>query len=121
MRQVLLTMRGRRPAVGVPADPPSRLAAGAIDIGLCAGATLIVARKYRFAAFAGITAGYHIACWATSGRTVGGMLMKQRVIAVDGSRLTPAQAALRFVTTPVAAARLRAVHDDIAGTDVVAD
>jgi hypothetical protein len=119
MRQLLLAMRGRRPAVGVPADPTRRLAAGAIDVALCAGATLIVAREHRLAAFAGITAGYHVACWATSGRTLGGMLMKHRVVAVDGSGLTPAQAAIRFVAIPVAAVRLRALHDDVAGTDVV--
>jgi hypothetical protein len=122
IRLQLLAMRGRRPAAGIPADPVRRVAAGAIDVGLCAGITLIVARRrHRLSALAGMAAWYHVACWATSGRTVGGALMHQRVVAVDGSRLTLAQAAIRLVALPAAAVRLRAVHDDVAGTDVVAD
>jgi hypothetical protein len=120
-RLLLLRMRGRRPVAGVTAGPAMRLAAGAIDAGVCAGLALLLGRRHRIAKLAGVTAGYHIACWVTSGRTLGGMVMHQRVVAVDGSRPTPAQAALRLAALPVALARLRAVHDEVAATDVIAD
>jgi hypothetical protein len=47
--------------------------------------------------------------------------MKQRVVTVDGSGLSPGQAMVRLALLPVAAARRRSVHDEIAGTDVIAD
>jgi hypothetical protein len=120
-RLQLLRLRGRLPVPGVPADVSSRLAAGAIDAGICAGIALVVARRRRFRALAAIAAGYHVAAWAVSGRTVGGAVMRQRVVSIDGSRPSIAQAALRFATLPLAAFRLRAVHDEIAGTDVITD
>jgi hypothetical protein len=40
---------------------------------------------------------------------------------VDGSGLSAGQAAVRLAALPVAALRRRNVHDEIAGTDVVAD
>jgi hypothetical protein len=121
VRLVLLRMRGRRPVSGVPADVSSRIAAGAIDVALCGALTLIVARRRRVRAFAAITAGYHVAAWSVSGRTVGGALMRQRVVAVDGSPLTVAQSVLRLVALPFAALRFRAVQDEVAATDVVVD
>jgi uncharacterized RDD family membrane protein YckC len=45
--------------------------------------------------------------------------MKQRVVAVDGSPLTPGQAIVRLLALPLAAVR-GDLHDEIAGTDVVA-
>ncbi|HZQ49017.1 MAG TPA: RDD family protein [Candidatus Dormibacteraeota bacterium] len=119
VRLVLLRMRGRVPAAAVPADVSSRMAAGAIDVALCAGLTLLLARRRRLRAFAAITAGYHVAAWAVSGRTVGGALMRQRVVSVDGSPVTAAQAVLRFISLPFAALRMRAIHDDVAETDVI--
>jgi hypothetical protein len=121
VRLVLLRMRGRRPASRVPADVSRRMAAGAIDVALCGALTLIVARRRRLRAFAAITAGYHVAAWSVSGRTVGGALMGQRVVAVDGSPLTVTQAVLRLIALPFAALRFRAVQDDVAATDVVVD
>jgi uncharacterized RDD family membrane protein YckC len=82
---------------------------------------LVVGRKRRLAALAGIAAGYHVACWSTSGRTVGGLLTRQRVVSVDGSRVSIGQALIRLLTLPLAALRVRAVHDELAGTEVVAD
>ena len=121
VRLVLLRLRGRRPAAGVPADVTRRLAAGAIDVALCGALALIVARRRRLRAFAAITSGYHVAAWSVSGRTVGGALMRQRVVAVDGSRVTPVQAVLRLIAAPFAAFRLRGVHDEVAATDVIAE
>jgi len=121
VRMVLLRLRGRRPSVGVPADVSRRLAAGAVDVAVCGVLTLALARRRRLRAFAGITAGYHVAAWSVSGRTIGGALMRQRVVAIDGSPVTPVQAVLRLISLPFAAFRLRAIHDEVAATDVVTE
>ena len=115
----LRRLRGRTPAPGVPASPALRIAAGLIDVGLCAGLALLAARRGRLAAFVAITAGYHLACWSISGRTVGGALVGQRVVSVDGSRPSWLQSALRLVTVPFSAIRMRAIHDEVAATDVI--
>ena len=121
VRQQLLWIRGRSPAAGIPASPIRRGLAGAIDVALCASIAMAVWRGRRFTALAGITAGYHLACWTASGRTIGGFLMGQRVVAVDGSKPSLVQAALRLLTLPLALVKLRAVHDEVAATDVVED
>jgi RDD family protein len=120
-RLQLLRLRGRKPVPGVPADVSARLAAGAIDAGICAGIALMAARRRRARAFLAITTGYHIAAWAASGWTIGGAIMRQRVVSIDGSRPSFGQAVLRFATLPLAAFRLRAVHDALASTDVITD
>jgi uncharacterized RDD family membrane protein YckC len=117
----LLRVRGRRPSPGVPAEPTRRIAAAAIDLGLCAALAASIGRRRRLPALLGIAAAYHVACWSLSGRTFGGLLMRQRVVAIDGSRPTVGQALVRLAALPVAALRLRAIHDEVAGTDVVAD
>jgi len=121
MRLHLLRVRGRVPSPGVPAAPTRRVAAGAIDAGLCAAVALTAGKGRRLAAFAGIAIAYHVACWSSSGRTIGGVIAGQRVVSVDGSRVSIGQALVRLVALPVAALRLRAVHDEIAGTEVVSD
>jgi hypothetical protein len=113
-RLVLLRMRGRLPAEAPPATPAARLAAGAIDAGLC----LLVARGRPRPALLVATA-YHLACWTFGGVTVGGLLLRQRIVAVDGSPLTLGQAVVRLAALPLAVLRLRAAHDEVAGTDVV--
>jgi uncharacterized RDD family membrane protein YckC len=60
-----------------------------------------------------------VACWTISGITLGGTLMHQRVVAGDGSNVGAAQALLRLAALPLSLMR-RDVHDEIAGTDVVA-
>lgn len=117
----LLRVRGRQPAPGVPSEPAKRIAAAAIDFGLCAALAVAAGRRRRLRVLLGIAAGYHVACWSLSGRTVGGLLMRQRVVAVDGSRPSAGQAVVRLLALPLSAVRLRAIHDDIAGTDVVSD
>ncbi len=121
VRMVLLRLRGRRPAAGVPADVSGRLAGGAVDVAVCGALTLLLARRRRLRAFAAITAGYHVAAWSVSGRTIGGALLRQRVVAIDGSRVTPIQAMLRLIALPFAALRFRAIHDEVAATDVVTE
>ncbi|HYT14564.1 MAG TPA: RDD family protein [Candidatus Nitrosopolaris sp.] len=120
MRMYLLRVRGRLPEPGVPAPPTRRLAAAAIDVALCA-AMALVARRRRLVAFAGIAAGYHVACWSVSGRTLGGAVTGTRIVAVDGSRPSIGQSIVRLLALPLAALRMRAAHDELAATEVVAD
>lgn len=117
----LLRVRGRQPASGMPAEPAKRIAAAAIDVALCAALAATSPRGRRLRALVGITACYHVACWSLSGRTLGGVIMGQRVVAVDGTRPSAGQAVVRLAALPVSALRLRAIHDEVAGTDVVAD
>jgi hypothetical protein len=117
----LLRVRGRQPAPGLPVDPARRLAAAAIDLGFCVVVASVIGGRRRIPVLFGIAAGYHVACWTLSGRTLGGAVMKQRVVSVDGSGLSAGQAIVRLASLPVAALRRRNVHDEIAGTDVVAD
>jgi hypothetical protein len=121
MRLHLLRERGRLPMPGMPAPPAGRIAAGVIDAGFCTAATLLAFQHRRLLALAAITAGYHIACWSVAGRTVGGVIVRQRIVSVDGSRVSPGQSMVRLLALPIAAMRLRAIHDQIAGTEVIAD
>ena len=115
----LLRVRGRLPSPGLPVEPAGRIAAAAIDVGFCVALAAVVGRRRRLATLLGIAAGYHIACWTLSGRTLGGAVMKQRVVSVDGSRLSVGQALVRLLTLPVAAMSRRNLHDEAAGTEVV--
>ena len=113
-RMALLQLRGRLPAEAPPAAPAARLAAGAIDAVVC----LALARGSLRRAIP-LAVGYHVACWSLGGLTLGGLLFGQRVVAVDGEAVTPGQALLRLAALPLSIFRLRAVHDEIAGTEVV--
>jgi hypothetical protein len=117
----LIRVRGRQPAPGLPAERSRRLAAAAIDAGFCLTMAAVIGRRRRLPVLLGVVAGYHIACWTISGRTIGGAVMKQRVVSVDGSPLTAGQALVRLASLPFSAVRGRNVHDEVAGTDVVAD
>jgi hypothetical protein len=113
-RLALLQLRGRVPAEAPPATPAARFAAGAIDAVVCLA--LSRGRWRRALPFA---VAYHVSCWSFAGLTVGGLLLRQRVVALDGRRVTPGQALLRLATLPLALLRLRTIHDELAGTDVV--
>jgi hypothetical protein len=115
----LLHVHGRQPAPGRPAGSSRRIAAAAIDIGVCAGLAIAIGRRQRIPALLGIAAGYHVACWSLSGVTLGGAVMKQQVVAVDGSKVSVGQALVRLALLPVAAVRRRNVHDGVAGTEVI--
>jgi RDD family len=118
-RLYLLHIRGRTPPPGPIATQPDRYRAAAVDIGFCAGLAWLTGRRHRVRTFAGILAGYHLACWSLSGRTLGGLAMNQRVVAADGSRLSPAQALVRLVAVPISLLGGRSEHDIIAGTEVI--
>lgn len=117
----LLRVRGREPIPGRPADPSRRAAAAAIDAGVCLALTLAIGRRPRLPLLLGIAAGYHVACWRLTGRTLGARVVGQRVISVDGSDVSLGQAMVRLAAIPFAALRMHNAHDEIAGTAVVTD
>ncbi|HVC78024.1 MAG TPA: RDD family protein [Candidatus Micrarchaeaceae archaeon] len=118
----LLRVRGRRPEPGPPADRSRRMAAAAIDAAYCLSiAALIGRRRRRLPVLFGFAAGYHLACWTLTGVTLGGAVMKQRVVSVDGSNLTVGQALVRLALLPLGAVRMRDLHDEIAGTEVISN
>lgn len=113
-RLSLLGLRGRVPPPALPSDPLTRLVGGTIDLLACA----VLARAFRRNIIA-VAIPYHLAGWIAVGRTPGGLLTRQRVVAVDGSGLTPGQALLRMAFVPLALLRRRALHDEVARTEVV--
>jgi len=118
----LLRVRGRQSAPGPSADRSRRFAAAAIDAGVCIAVAGIIGRgRRRLPVLVGIAAGYHVACWSLSGVTLGGAVMRQRVVAVDGSKVSVGQALVRLALLPLAAVRMRDVHDEIAGTKVISN
>ena len=121
MRLHLLRVRGREPSPGVPAGAQDRMRAAMVDLALCVALTALISRRPRFRALLGVAAAYHVTCWSTSGRTLGGLLMRQRVVAVDGSRSTVWQSLVRFAALPAGWARGRPAQDDIACTSVIKD
>lgn len=114
-RLFLLHLRGRRQPPGVPAEPGARLAAAAVDTVLLGVLTRPLPRRVRLP----VAAAYVVAGWALTGQTLGGRLLGLRVVSVDGSPLTPGQAVLRLVAAPAALVARRAVHDELAGTEVI--
>ncbi|HEX6487536.1 MAG TPA: RDD family protein [Candidatus Dormibacteraeota bacterium] len=116
-RLFLLHLRGRRNPPGVPAAPAARLAATAIDAVLLMNVARLLPRRARpLAAVA-----YFAGAWTVTGRTPGERALGLRVVAADGSAVTLGQALLRAVLAPAALVTRRAVHDEVAGTEVVVD
>lgn len=109
-RLYLLGLRGRDPLPGPAAPRDQRRLALAIDLGLC----LAVSRG-RPGRFAGAALAYHAVAWTVWGQTAGGALLGQRLVAVDGSRVSPGQALARLLNLPFGSRR----QDDAAGTAVV--
>jgi RDD family len=120
-RLYLLRVRGREPAPGLAARPQDRRRAAAVDVAFCFTLAGLAGKRRRLPMLLGIAAAYHIACWSTSGRTLGGLVAGQRVVAVDGSRPTVMQSAVRLVALPLAWVIKRPIHDELAGTDVITD
>ena len=120
-RLYLLGMRGREPAPGVRATPRDRVAAAGVDVAFCLTLARMTGRRRRFRRTLAIAIVYHVACWSLGGRTLGGLVMRQRVVAVDGTRLTPPQSLLRLALLPLAWVTRRPVHDEVAYTDVIRD
>ena len=119
-RLFLLRLHGREPAPGPRASQDARLRAASIDAAVILNLGRLLRRR-RITTKLAIAVAYHVACWSVTGRTLGGLVIRQRVVAVDGSRLTPTQSLLRLALLPVAWIARRPIHDEIAGTDVITD
>jgi len=118
-RLYLLRARGRMPSPGVPATRRDRYRAASVDVALSLTLAGLAGRR-RLRPTLAIAAAYHVACWSIWGRTLGGLVTRQRVVAVDGSRLTPAQSLLRLALLPASWFTGRPIHDEIAATEVIA-
>ena len=119
-RLYLLRLRGREPAPGTRVAQPDRFRAATVDIALCITLAGFTGRR-RIRRAVAIAAAYHVACWSLGGRTLGGLVMRQRVVAVDGSRLTPTQSLFRLLLLPASWVTGRPIHDELAATDVISD
>ncbi|MEO8744691.1 MAG: RDD family protein [Candidatus Dormiibacterota bacterium] len=121
-RLQLLRVRGREPASGVVARSSDRRRSAAVDLAFCAIlARLAGRRRPRLKVFLGVAAAYHVTCWTISGRTLGGLVMRQRLVSIDGSRPSFGQAVVRLLALPVAWVHNRPDQDEIACTEVVVD
>jgi hypothetical protein len=119
-RLYLLHIRGVEPRPGRPAARDDRRSAAAVDIAFCLALARLTGRRRPGRALL-ITAAYHVTCWSLTGRTLGGLVMGQRAVALDGSRMSPTQAILRLALSPVAWLLRRPLHDEIACTTVITD
>ncbi|HEV1991840.1 MAG TPA: RDD family protein [Candidatus Dormibacteraeota bacterium] len=119
VRLHLLRVRGREPSLGLPATSQDRLRAAIVDVALCTVLTGVISKRPRLSLLLGVAAAYHVTCWSTSGRTLGGLVMRQRVVAVDGSRPTVGQSVVRLLALPFGWARGRPVQDEAAETTVI--
>ena len=115
----LLQLRGRTPPPGVPAGPVQRMVSAGLDLVFCAGLTTLLRPRRRLRWAAAVTAAYHVGCWSLGGRTLGGLVTRQRLVSIDGGPVAPWQALLRLAALPVAVCARRAVHDEAAATEVV--
>jgi uncharacterized RDD family membrane protein YckC len=105
----------------VPAGQNDRLSAAAVDLAFCATLAGITGRRRKLSVLLGVAAAYHVACWSISGRTLGGLVMRERVVAVDGSMPSVGQSIVRLIAIPIAWALGRPIHDEVAGTEVIVD
>jgi hypothetical protein len=117
----LLRVRGREPAAGIPATSSDRLGAALVDAAFCLALARVSGRRPRIRVFLGVAACYHIASWSLTGRTLGGLVMRQRVVAVDGSKPSVGQAVIRLLALPLSWLRNSPDHDEMAGTEVIVD
>ena len=120
-RLYLLRVRGREPAPGALATRDDRLSAASVDVALCFILAGGFGPRRRLRRTLAVAAVYHVACWWLGGRTLGGVVMRQRVVAVDGRPPTLAQSLLRLVALPASWLTRRPVHDELAATDVIVD
>lgn len=120
-RLFLLGLRGRDRRPGAPASSRSRIRAATVDVALCLTLSRVFGRRMRPITAIGLLAGYHVACWTASGRTLGGVMMGQRVVSIDGRTPTFGQSVLRLVTIPLSWITRRPLHDEFAATDVIVE
>ena len=119
-RLYLLRLRENEPAPGVEAQREDRLRSAAVDVALCLTLARLTGRR-RMRRTLVITAAYHVACWSLFGRTLGGLVLREKVVSIDGSRPTPPQSLLRFALVPLSWVARRPLHDEVARTTVIRD
>lgn len=119
-RLFLLRLRGDLPPPAAPAASADRVAAATVDAAMCFTLAGFVGRR-RPRTLLAVAAIYHVVCWSVSGRTLGGAVMRQRVVSVDGRRVSPQQAMLRIALLPLSWIAWRPLHDRFAYTAVVRD
>jgi RDD family protein len=116
----LLRLRENDPPPGVEAPREDRLRAAAVDVAFCLTLARLTGRR-RLRRTLVITAAYHVACWSLLGRTLGGVVLHERVVSLDGSRPTATQSLLRFALSPLSLIARRPMHDEVARTTVIRD
>lgn len=119
-RLYLLGLPGRGATPAVAAAPPDRIRAASVDAAFCLTLTRLTGRR-TLRTFLAIATVYHFACWSTSGQTLGGLVMRQRVVSIDGSKPVVGQSMIRLALLPLSWIAWRPLHDRIAGTTVVSE
>ncbi|HEV2477408.1 MAG TPA: RDD family protein [Candidatus Dormibacteraeota bacterium] len=113
-------LRENDPPPGIEAPREDRLRAAAVDVAFCLTLARLTGRR-RLTRTLVITAAYHVACWSLLGRTLGGVVLRERVTSLDGSRPTATQSVLRFALMPLSWISRRPLHDEVARTTVIRD
>jgi hypothetical protein len=116
----LLGLRETDPPPGVEAPREDRLRAAAVDVAFCLTLARLTGRR-RLRRTLVITAAYHVVCWSLLGRTLGGVVLRERVVSLDGSRPKATQSLLRFALLPMSWISRRPLHDEVARTTVIRD
>jgi RDD family len=119
-RLYLLRLRGAQESERLQPPREDRLRAAAVDVAFCLTVTRLTGRRSARRLLL-VSAAYHVTCWSLFGRTLGGLVMRERVVALDGSRPTATQSMFRFVLLPLSWFGRRPVHDEMAGTVVIRD
>ena len=117
-RLFLLRLHGRDPDLGIAPPAEDRIRAASVDVAFCLTLARLTGRR-RVTRTLAVAAAYHVVCWSLWGRTLGGLVLRQRVIASDGSRATPQQSALRLALLPLSWLSRRPLHDEVAQTEVI--
>jgi len=117
-RLYLLRVRGREPVAGPTPPESDRVRSASVDLAMCLTLVRLTGRR-RIGRAIVFAAAYHAVCWTVWGRTLGGMVTRQRVVAVDGSPLTLTQSLLRFALLPLSWITRQPIHDEIAQSAVI--
>jgi hypothetical protein len=91
-RLFLLRLRGQSPPPGRAAAPERRALATALDVAAC-----LALSRFRLRRALLIGALYHVGFWSAFGQTPGEAAAGIRLLALDGSPVTPAQAVVRLL------------------------
>lgn len=119
-RLYLLRLRDDDPPPGIDAPREDRVRSAAVDVAFCLTLARLTGRR-RLRRTLLISAAYHITCWSLFGRTLGGVVLRERVVSLDGSRPTATQSLLRFALLPLSLIARRPLHDEMARTTVIRD